>query len=379
MISPSESAEAMVAKMVADPTGNEQWKAGQEAAGAQGAAGAAINAKVLRHEAPTDMAHLMHLTYGLNQYPAYLQKWPLESVDRAIELLEQELAKARSARSALEARAAYVAGYEPLHPELRAPTPELVLTPAAARAARVGVDLSADEFFEAIDLRQEAEGVYSFAVMAPAICDKLRAEFANYAQYRDKWTADNGDAPPGATRERLQLVDCGLDALEQFLFDNVGKPLAKLLFGSAGSRDDSLGDLDAVHAYTIGYGVDANKKRNVTRRALVPHVDDSEVTLNICLSDSFEGGGLRFHGKRHPEKTTLAYDLPSPNEATYQHKFARAVIHLGGHFHEVLDVTKGERHVLIMWMRSWGNYRASHCPCCLKFRRLFCVCSPEWN
>ena len=39
----------------------------------------------------------------------------------------------------------------------------------------------------------------------------------------------------------------------------------------------------------------------------------------------------------------------------------------------------GHRHVLICWFKSWAAYRASHCPCCLKFRRDVCVCSPSWN
>lgn len=119
--------------------------------------------------------------------------------------------------------------------------------------------------------------------------------------------------------------------------------------------------------------------KNVTRNALIPHTDDAEVTLNVCLADGFTGGALRFHGKRDDSRVFGPSEIPEPHQFDYVHTLGRALFHLGAHFHEVRDVSDGHRHVLICWFKSWAAYRASHCPCCLKFRRDVCVCSPSWN
>lgn len=51
-------------------------------------------------------------------------------------------------------------------------------------------------------------------------------------------------------------------------------------------------------------GTDVTKPR--TR--LVRHTDDSELTLNVCLANDFEGGELALYGKRGSgqEETKLA-------------------------------------------------------------------------
>lgn len=372
-----------LAAMTADPSEEVEWQAGRERSGAQGASGASINAKVLQRTAPYNMSLLMHAMYGLDQYPQYMLKWPSSHVDEAVSLLEARLQQAREAQAALRARETYVAQYEPLHPKLRLPKAVDVFTPRVCSAierlaSKVPPSLSA--LRSLFDLVEEMPGVYSFNLLSRECCEQLREELAHYARYREAWmAAHEGQVPPGTLRERLQLLDAGLAEFERFLFEAVAKPLSKILFGSFGTREDVVGEVDTSHTFAVGYGEHENIQHNITRKALVPHVDDAEVTINVCLSSSFTGGSLRFHGLRSPDKTTVAYELPEPNQFNYQHRLGRAVMHLGNHFHEVLDVTSGERHVLIMWLRSWKKYRASHCPCCLKFRREYCVCSPEWN
>ena len=109
----------------------------------------------------------------------------------------------------------------------------------------------------------------------------------------------------------------------------------------------------------------------LSRTALVPHTDDSEVTLNVCLGREFQGGVLRLKGLRSGagEGQVQADIVPSAG---------RAVLHLGQHLHEVTAVTAGERFALIMWMRSHA-FRAATCPCCMTFRRQRCICAPSWN
>jgi len=366
---------------MADPTKHKEWSTGRDDDGAQGACGASINAKVLKQEAPFEMSMLMHAAYGENQYPSYFLKWDPKQLDDVIALMEKQIASAKKAREAMIQRKEYIEQYKPLHDWSR----DIIdlVSPQIALALKQNSLLSDDPSLTTrLGLQFETDGIYSFDLLSSKACEKIREEIDHYLKYRDAYVASHdGEFPPGSMKNRLQIADIrGLDSLETKLFQAVVQPLAKHIFG----RDPVLageppGDVDTPHTFVVGYGPSEAPQHNVTKNALVPHVDDSEVTLNLCLDANFQGGGLVFHGKRDPINTTIAYELPHPNEYVYQHKLGRAVFHLGNHFHEVLPVTRGERHVLIMWLRSWKGYRASHCPCCLKFQRHFCVCSPEWN
>ena len=109
----------------------------------------------------------------------------------------------------------------------------------------------------------------------------------------------------------------------------------------------------------------------------MPHTDDSEVTLNVCIGDVFEGGGLTFRGLRG---TIQAGEVGGE----YTPERGRALLHAGRQFHEVTDVTSGDRYALIMWTRSWGGIRSNTCPCCWLNRRQdtgpsSCICGERWN
>ena len=348
---------------------------------AQGEAGKSINAKALDGTAPEAMSTLLHAAYGLENYPNYLLKWDRAKVDGHVAALEAQLARARAARDALAARDAYVATYAPKHAYLRAPTAERALC-ASARAALAGRGDWA--------VRAELPGdVFSFPLLREDFCRDVAEECAHYLAFREAWVAKRGgEAPPGTLRERLTVAEVGLGALEGFLLETLGPLIRRLFPGPARGRrllyerveppTPQVGAVDHAHAYTVGYGAAEDAARNVTRRALIPHTDDAEVTLNVCLGAQFAGGRLKFHGLRTPA-TVHPMDLPREDELAYAHELGRAVLHRGAHFHEVEDVTSGARHVLICWFKSWAAYRASHCPCCLKFRRDVCVCSPSWN
>ncbi|MFS7941860.1 hypothetical protein Hanom_Chr06g00481321 [Helianthus anomalus] len=51
------------------------------------------------------------------------------------------------------------------------------------------------------------------------------------------------------------------------------------------------GSLDSRHGYVLQYGKDKAIKEDL-------HVDDSEVTLHVCLGNQFAGGELVFGGQR---------------------------------------------------------------------------------
>ena len=46
----------------------------------------------------------------------------------------------------------------------------------------------------------------------------------------------------------------------------------------------------------MGYAPNERPSKNLIRNALIPHSDDSEITLNVCLSEGYTGGELNFHG-----------------------------------------------------------------------------------
>jgi len=70
---------------------------------------------------------------------------------------------------------------------------------------------------------------------------------------------------------------------------------------------------------------------------LKPHHDASTYTLNICLSDNFEGGGCRFIRQ---DKTVI------------NKKIGYCTMHPGRvtHYHEALPITSGERYILVSFV-----------------------------
>lgn len=203
-------------------------------------------------------------------------------------------------------------------------------------------------------------------------------------------------------------------------------PRFTIAHGTAGSRPApgaQVGgaDLDYQFAYVVGYAnrpggpprscpprpCCSNRRRrnaccadgtpNVTRSALVPHTDDSEVTLNVCLGTQSQrqcsvslhalpaGAGRRFAGGQLVMRGLRGepHEVPAPcarpararmsvadtcaqpqgeHEARLQPRPGHAVLHLGQHLHEVTPVTRGQRFALIMWCRS-SAFRSKWASC----------------
>eukprot|EP00698_Gefionella_okellyi_P009158 TRINITY_DN2306_c0_g2_i1.p1 TRINITY_DN2306_c0_g2~~TRINITY_DN2306_c0_g2_i1.p1 ORF type:complete len:345 (+),score=48.46 TRINITY_DN2306_c0_g2_i1:95-1036(+) len=95
----------------------------------------------------------------------------------------------------------------------------------------------------------------------------------------------------------------------------------------------------------------------------IPHHDHSDITLNVCLGESFSGGELCF--ARDPLVANevvnslnlgeAAKDLRSSallSDMLYQalpHKVGQAYIHSGCHLHGARPITKGTRYNLVCW------------------------------
>ena len=81
------------------------------------------------------------------------------------------------------------------------------------------------------------------------------------------------------------------------------------------------------------------------------HVDNSDVTFNVCLGKEFTGAGLAFCGYMgEPHHRKLSH--------TYVHRKGHCVVHLGRRRHGADDIRSGERMNLIIWNHNLA-YRAS--------------------
>jgi hypothetical protein len=186
-------------------------------------------------------------------------------------------------------------------------------------------------------------------------------------------------------RRPVDLDTVGLGWITDLMFHMFIKPMTYHLFAKTEQLavDDDKTDLELAspilldwrQGYVAGYSANPNESKGAQRHRLVPHTDDSEVTLNCCLGDAFEGGSVEFYGLRGtPEEGRLLGKVDRPNVGT-------AILHSGRHLHAVSDVLSGDRYALIIWSRSWRKLRANTCPCCWLNRRqdLSCICNKRWN
>ena len=92
-------------------------------------------------------------------------------------------------------------------------------------------------------------------------------------------------------------------------------------------------------------------------------VDDSDVTLNLCLGTLFEGGDLLFSGRRCERHR----QGPSPDSERRRvaHVPGAAILHAGADRHEALPLEGGRRLNLIVWCKSIhasGGLHPTWCP-----------------
>jgi len=129
------------------------------------------------------------------------------------------------------------------------------------------------------------------------------------------------------------LNDIGFKRAMNELMDNYISPFARLFFPDYGGET-----LDRNHSFVVKYKIGEDLD-------LDEHVDDSDVTLNVCLGKSFVGGDLDFHGVKGTPSSKQEH-------SRWQHKPGIGVLHIGNHWHSALPISEGERWNLIIWCRS---------------------------
>ena len=135
--------------------------------------------------------------------------------------------------------------------------------------------------------------------------------------------------------------------------------VAGCLFPEAGGAT-----LDSHRAFVVSYGPEADRDLDL-------HYDNSEVTVNISLDDQFQDGEL-YIGRVYAD----VQSKPPSSASHYcpcQHKLGCGLLHRGQQMHGALPLSSGERHNIILWMRS-SLTRNHLCPMCRRSPDLVRVC-----
>ncbi|XP_050226008.1 2-oxoglutarate and iron-dependent oxygenase domain-containing protein CP2-like [Mercurialis annua] len=231
-----------------------------------------------------------------------------------------------------EYRQRIMSNYQPLHRELYTVNAENFFVPSFLKA----INESTEQSFRNI-LVEPTPGVYVFEMLQPSFCEMLMSEVENF----ERWVHETKFRimrPNTMNNYGAVLDDFGLENMLDKLMDEYLRPISRLFFPEVGGLT-----LDSHHGFVVEYGVD----RDVD---LGFHVDDSEITLNACLSKQFVGGDLFFRGVRCDKHVNTE---TQPEEILdYVHVQGHAVLHRGRHRHGARATTSGRRANLILWCRS---------------------------
>ena len=167
-----------------------------------------------------------------------------------------------------------------------------------------------------------APEVYSFPLLTEAACRALADEVAQFGA-----SGLEARRPNSMNNYGVVLNDIGLrpslNALQTLV-----QPVAQALFPVEGAT------LDDHHTFVVSYRPEQDK-------GLDMHIDNSDVTLNVCLGEEFTASGLTFCG-------TMGAPDHRQVSTCYQHLRGQAVMHLGRRRHGADDITEGHRINLIM-------------------------------
>ncbi|XP_030476410.1 2-oxoglutarate and iron-dependent oxygenase domain-containing protein CP2-like isoform X2 [Syzygium oleosum] len=231
-----------------------------------------------------------------------------------------------------EYRQKILANYKPLHRELYTMHAASFFVPSFLRALKENTE----ESFRSI-ITEPSPGIYVFEMLQSRARAMLLSEVENF----ERWVHDTNFRimrPNTMNKYGVVLDDFGLENMLARMMDEFVRPIARVFYPEVGGAT-----LDSHHGFVVEYGMDRDVELGF-------HVDDSEVTLNVCLGEQFLGGELFFRGVRcdkHVNSET------QPEESfDYDHLPGHAVLHRGRHRHGARATTSGHRANLIMWCRS---------------------------
>ncbi|KAF9591858.1 hypothetical protein IFM89_008904 [Coptis chinensis] len=186
-------------------------------------------------------------------------------------------------------------------------------------------------------ITEPSPGIYTFKMLQPEFCKLMLEEVLNF----EKWVHEAKFKimrPNTMNRYGAVLDDFGLEAMLDKLMDEFIRPISRVFFAEVGGST-----LDSHHGFIVEYG-------NNRDLELGFHVDDSEVTLNVCLGEQFSGGELFFRGVRCDKHVNT--ESQREEVLDYSHVPGQAVLHRGRHRHGAKATTSGHRVNLLLWCRS---------------------------
>ena len=145
--------------------------------------------------------------------------------------------------------------------------------------------LHQDLFREPLEIKEPrpnelTENVYNFPSLSSDTCDKIIAELQHFYKSRLPHSQPTSMRKTGAV-----LHELGLNNIVESLVPSL-EAIARNLFPHCVSEEG----FDSYKAFTVEYdSLDAKYPKD-----LGTHFDNSEVTLNISLTDDHEGGELYF-------------------------------------------------------------------------------------
>jgi hypothetical protein len=137
----------------------------------------------------------------------------------------------------------------------------------------------------------------------------------------------------------ISLQNLGLDEFVNDFFKKILVNVIRLIFPEQINQE-----FDGIHGFVVRYG-------NTRDKHLDFHVDDSLITMNLCLNGTFSGSDLIFNGVRCP----IHIDTPfqDKEEITITHQKGFTVMHEGKNRHYVNSITDGNRYGLIIWCQNF--------------------------
>ncbi|TKY61025.1 PKHD-type hydroxylase [Spatholobus suberectus] len=226
-----------------------------------------------------------------------------------------------------------LSNYKPRHQEIYAIDPTTFFVPSFLKA----IHDNTKESFRSI-MSEPTPGIFTFEMLQPHFCELLLSEVENF----ENWVSATNFPlvrPNTMNQYGVVLDDFGLQTMLDKLMEDFICPLSKVFFAKIGGST-----LDSHHGFVVEYGIDKDVDLGF-------HVDDSEVTLNVCLGKQFSGGELFFRGMRCEKHVHTESD---PKETfDYYHVPGRAVLHHGRHRHGARATTSGHRVNLILWCRRY--------------------------
>lgn len=188
-------------------------------------------------------------------------------------------------------------------------------------------------------LRIETKNVYSFDCFNETFINLLNEEIQNFYVASEKYNIPI-KRPNSMNNYGVVINEIGLRPLITSFQQYYLWPIARILFPLEATH------FDYHHSFIVRY-------QSQEDLGLDMHIDDSDVTFNVCLGQpGFKGATLQFCGMFGSSKHRKAMHK-------YHHEVGRAILHLGNQRHGADNILEGKRMNLIVWNH---NYQYRHSP-----------------